>query len=79
LRDHAVNAALRRVNRVIKLIFKNNSKQEVTMFDESKIPEIRTVLKEFGLLLPKRFESKSTMREYFQSKEFIVGLKTKMN
>ena len=33
----------------------------------------------FNIQIPKKFESKTALREYFQSKEFIISLKTKMN
>jgi|LauGreDrversion4_2_1035121.scaffolds.fasta_scaffold22802_5 hypothetical protein len=33
----------------------------------------------FNIQIPKKFESKTAFREYIQSKEFIVALKTRMN
>jgi hypothetical protein len=34
----------------------------------------------FGISLPlKKLESKAALREYFQSREFTVGLRQKMN
>lgn len=33
----------------------------------------------FNIQIPKKFESKTALREYFQSKEFIIALKSKMN
>ena len=35
--------------------------------------------KYFNILIPKRFESKMQLREYIQSKEFLVALKTRIN
>ena len=35
--------------------------------------------KYFNILIPKRFESKVQLREYIQSKEFLVALKTRIN
>lgn len=31
-----------------------------------------------GVQIPKRFDSKANMREYFYSREFILNLKIKM-
>lgn len=33
----------------------------------------------FGINVPKKFDSKAALREYFQSKDFIVTLKNKIN
>ena len=49
------------------------------MIDEGRLAEIQKQAKKFGIQIPKKFESKTAMKDFFISKDFILGLKTKMN
>lgn len=49
------------------------------VIDESKFLEIQKQAKKFGIIIPKKFETKTALKDFFISKEFIVQLKTKMN
>lgn len=49
------------------------------VIEEAKFLEIQKSAKQFGISIPKKFDSKTALKDYFTSKEFILVLKTKMN
>ena len=92
-KNHKVNKAVNTINNIIRLIFKN-SKDSVALtssmgqsslsgsnrlIDEAKIQEISKIAKQVQINIPKKFDSKSALREYFFSREFILNMKIKMN
>ena len=45
----------------------------------AKLSEIQRMATLFNIQIPKRFDSKTALREYFSSKEFILTLKQRIN
>lgn len=41
--------------------------------------EIQRMARLLNIMIPKKFDSKTVLREYIQSKDFIVTLKTRIN
>lgn len=49
------------------------------VIEDAKFLEIQRLTKHFGISIPKKFLSKTALKDYFTSKDFITILKTKMN
>ena len=91
---HKTNITLRNVNNVIKLIFKNTKEHQAIVaisqgtklesnaampsIDENRIKEIQKVANAMKVYIPKRFDSKLQLREFIQSREFIMGMKSQL-
>lgn len=41
--------------------------------------EIQRMARLLNIMIPKKFDSKTVLREYIQSKDFLVTLKTRIN
>ena len=46
--------------------------------DEQRIGELQKIAKQININIPKKFDSKSSLREFFYSREFILTVKIKM-
>jgi hypothetical protein len=78
---------------VIKLIFKNTKDQSAIfavssnsyvknsqeIIDEKRLNEIQKIANTMKVQIPKRFETKSSVREFIQSREFISAIKLNMS
>lgn len=47
--------------------------------EDSRIQEISKIARQMSINIPKKFDSKAALREYFFSREFILNMKIKMN
>ena len=47
--------------------------------EEYRIVELQKIAKQINISIPKKFDSKSSLREFFYSREFILNVKIKMN
>lgn len=47
--------------------------------EDRRFQELSKLVKYLGIQIPKRFDSKLAVREFFYSREFILTLKSKMN
>lgn len=94
LRSHKINKAINTINNIIRLIFKNNKDSTAItctnnsnslgapsgnrLIEDTRINELQKIAKQINITIPKRFESKQSLREFFHSREFILNLKIKM-
>ena len=94
LKNHKINKAINTINNIIRLIFKNNKDSlAITstnntstlnnvpanrLMDEQRIGELLKIAKQININIPKKFDSKSSLREFFYSREFILTVKIKM-
>jgi hypothetical protein len=91
--NNKINITFRNINTVIKLIFKNTKDQSAIfavssssyvknsqeIIDEKRLSEIQKIASTMKVAIPKRFETKSSVREFIQSREFISAIKISMN
>lgn len=84
---------MRNINIVVRLIFKNTKDQSAitamsqgtsastiqSQIDENRLKEIQKIASTMKVNIPKRFESKTAIREFIQSREFIAAMKQSMN
>ncbi len=47
--------------------------------EDLRFQELAKIIKTMNINIPKKFESKTALREFFYSREFILNLKIKMN
>jgi len=87
--NHKTNIVIRNINSVIRLIFKNTKDQAAitsinpgnsihqmqTYIDHHRIKEIQKIANTMKVNIPRRFDSKTAIREYIQSREFITAMK----
>ena len=87
--NHKTNITIRNINAVIRLIFKNTKEQAAitaishgntmhqaqSLIDESRLREIQKIATTMKVSIPRRFDSKSAIREFIQSREFITAIK----
>mgnify|MGYP006889563256 CR=1 FL=1 len=94
-KTHRINKAINTINNIIRLIFKNNKDSlaittttnnsslsgptQNRLIDDNKIAELQKIARQININIPKKFESKSSLREFFYSREFILTVKIKMN
>jgi hypothetical protein len=94
LKGHKINKAINIINNIIRLIFKNNKDSlAITstnnsnslagppsnrLMEDHKIGELQKIAKQINIIIPKKFDSKSSLREFFYSREFILTVKIKM-
>lgn len=94
LRSHKINKAINTINNIIRLIFKNNKDSlAITttnntnslsgptgnrLIEDTRIQELQKIAKQINIQIPKKFDSKQSLREFFHSREFILNLKIKM-
>ena len=90
---HKFNVTVRNINIVVRLIFKNTKDQSAitamsqgtsasqiqSQIDENRLKEIQKIASTMKVNIPKRFESKTAIREFIQSREFIAAMKQSMN
>lgn len=48
------------------------------MEDYKKIDELQKIAKQINISIPRKFDSKASLREFFYSREFILTVKIKM-
>lgn len=91
--DHCINRAIRRNNAIVRLIFKN-TKDSVAITsgsggkisvpyarnpaEDQRFQELYKIVRQMHINIPKKFDSKAALREFFYSKEFIQTIKSKM-
>ena len=90
-RNHKINKAINLINHIIRLIFKNNKDSQAltatnissmapnSLLDVTRINEIQKIAKQINIVIPRRFDSKASLREFFYSRDFILTVKIKMN
>jgi hypothetical protein len=92
-KSHKVNKAINLINNIIKLIFKNNKESTAltaltagttgsnpnSFLDMSRITEIQKIAKQINITIPSKFANKSSLREFFYSRDFILNVKIRMN
>lgn len=88
-KGHRVNKAIKLINHITRLIFKNgkdglalttsNNMANASQLDLTRIAEIQKVAKQIGINIPRKFDSKTSIREFFYSRDFILSIKIKMN
>lgn len=94
LKTHRINKAINTINNIIRLIFKNNKdSMAITATNQSnslngpppnrlvedyRITELQKISKQINIQIPRKFDSKSALREFFYSREFILNVKIKM-
>ena len=94
LRTHKINKAINTINSIIRLIFKNNKDSlAITtsnnpsmlggpsgnrLIEDTRIEQMQKITKQIGIHIPKKFDSKQSVREFFHSREFILNVKIKM-
>ena len=49
------------------------------LIDENRVNELQKIAKKINIVIPKKFESKTSLREFFFSRDFILNVKIKMN
>lgn len=91
--NHKINKAIKRINQIVRLIFKNTKDSQaittgsggsVTMpaqrnpAEDLRFQELYKVIKSMNVNIPKKFDSKAALREFFYSREFILTIKIKM-
>ncbi len=47
--------------------------------EDQRFLELSKIIKLMNITIPKKFDSKAALREFFYSRDFILTLKTKMN
>ena len=45
---------------------------------DTRITELQKIAKQINISIPRKFDSKSSLREFFYSREFILNVKIKM-
>ena len=93
-KNHRINKAINTINQIINLVFKNkkdslaltsmSAKSDLgppanRLIDENRVNELQKIAKKINITIPKKFESKTALREFFYSREFILNVKIKMN
>lgn len=94
LKNHKTNKAINTINNIIRLIFKNNKDSVAItttnnssslngpmanrLTDDHRINELQKIAKQINIQIPRKFDSKLSLREFFYSREFILNVKTKM-
>ena len=94
LKNHRINKAINTINNIIRLIFKNskdslaitatnhnntlNGPPANRLMEEYRIVELQKIAKQININIPRKFDSKSSLREFFYSREFILNVKIKM-
>ena len=91
-KSHKINKAITLINHIIRLIFKNNkdslaltssnsnnSSAPNSVVDLSRITELQKIAKQINIQIPRKFDSKASLREFFYSRDFILNVKIKMN
>ena len=83
--------AIRNINAVVRLIFKNTKDQSAitaqspgstslqSQIDENRLREIQKIASTMKVGIPRRFDSKTAIREFIQSREFISAMKLSIN
>lgn len=56
-----------------------SASQIQSQIDENRLKEIQKIASTMKVNIPKRFESKTAIREFIQSREFIAAMKQSMN
>ena len=92
--EHKINIIIKKINQIVRLIFKNTKdSQAITAgsggsvmvpalrnpSEDLRFQELARIIKTMNINIPKKFESKTALREFFYSREFILNLKIKMN
>ena len=92
--DHKINIIIKKINQIVRLIFKNTKdSQAITAgsggsvmipalrnpSEDLRFQELARIIKTMNINIPKKFENKTALREFFYSREFILNLKIKMN
>ena len=93
-KNHKINKAITTINQIINLVFKNkkdslaltsmSTKNDLgppanRLIDENRVNELQKIAKKVNIVIPKKFESKTSLREFFYSREFILNVKVKMS
>ena len=47
--------------------------------EDKRFQDLSKLVKQLGISIPKRFDSKLQLREFFYQRDFILNLKIKMN
>ena len=91
--NHKINKAIKRINQIVKLIFKNTKDSTAittgsggsvlvperrNASEDIRFQELSRIVKQINIVIPKKFESKTQLREFFYSRDFILSLKIKM-
>ena len=50
----------------------------LSQIDDTRITELQKIAKQINISIPRKFDSKSSLREFFYSREFILNVKIKM-
>ena len=92
--NHKLNVTIRTINTAIKLIFKNNKDQAAitvmngtnsnytsnwTHIEDDRVKAIQKIALAMKVSIPKRFESKTALREFITTRDFIQQMKTSMS
>ena len=79
--NHKSNQVLRKINGMIKLIFKNTKEtsEPKNVMDEKRVKEIQKISQAMKFNIPNKFESNMAIREFIQSREFVTGIKHFIN
>lgn len=92
--NHKINIIIKKINQIVRLIFKNTKDtQAITVgsggsvmvpalrnpLEDLRFQEVAKIIKTMNINIPKKFENKTVLREFFYSREFILNLKIKMN
>ena len=48
------------------------------LIEDTRVAELQKIAKQINISIPKKFDSKSSLREFFYSREFILNVKIKM-
>lgn len=48
------------------------------LIEDTRIAELHKIAKQINIQIPRKFDSKQSLREFFHSREFILNLKIKM-
>lgn len=79
-KDHQVNRAISTINQIVKLIFKNTKETTAVTFgsggkvdvpkqkvpgEDKRFQELSKLVKQLGITIPKKFDSKLALREFF--------------
>ena len=94
LKTHKINKAINTINSIIRLIFKNNKDSlAITtsnnpsmlggpsgnrLIEDTRIEQMQKITKQIGIHIPRKFDSKQSVREFFHSRDFILTVKIKM-
>lgn len=50
-----------------------------SIIDVGRIQELQKIAKQINITIPRKFDSKASLREFFYSRDFILNVKIKMN